>query len=58
MTTATSYNVTSPAAFVGDAQELSEHFTLQLRRKGYYGYMSLINTCTRVISSTYPFKSH
>jgi hypothetical protein len=49
-------NVTSPAAFVGDAQETSEHFTLQLKRKSYYGYMSLINTCTWIISSTYRFK--
>ena len=44
-------NVTSPAAFVGDAQEPSEHFTLQLKGKSFYGYMSLINTCTRVIST-------
>jgi hypothetical protein len=29
-------NVFSPAAFVGDAQEPSEHFTLQLKRKRYY----------------------
>jgi hypothetical protein len=51
-------NVTSPAAFVKDVQEPSEHFTLQLKRKSYYRYMSLINTFTRVISSTYRFKFH